>query len=296
MRTFEGVYTPLITFFDAQGNLDIRSQTRHVANLVNAGVNGLVPMASMGEFTSMEREERRAVAEAVIEEASGKAKVIVGTGAPSTRRAVELSRDAEAAGADGAMVVTPFYLRPSVEGLEAHYSALRKAIDIPIMAYNLPSFTGVELPVELTLRLAEGEVIQGLKDSSGDMTRAIQIINDMPESFSFLTGSDPLLTSVLLHGGQGGVVGSTNAFPSHAVRIFELIGKERVKEAIQLQKQLARFTQAIRIGTFPSAVKYMVEEVWGLKAYSRLPVQELTPIEKEAIFVIVSPLMASKKE
>lgn len=291
MRPFHGVYTPLITFFDEHGDLDILAQQRHVTNLVNAGVHGLVPMASMGEFTSMERKERRQVAEAVIEEASGRAKVVVGAGAPSTRQAVELSKDAERAGADAVMVVTPFYIKPSREGLREHYEAVSRAVEIPVMAYNLPSFTGVDMPADLVLEMAADDVVQGLKDSSGDLSKALQIIREMPEDFSFMTGSDPLFTSVVLHGGQGGVVGSSNAFPAEDVRLYDLLQKGRVKEAVELQMKLARFSEALSVGTFPAAAKFLVERVWGLKAHSRPPVRELTQAEKRRVLDLLNPLL-----
>ncbi len=290
MRIFQGVYTPLITFFDSQGHVDVENQQRHVANLVQAGVHGLVPLASMGEFTSMDRAERAKLAEAVIEEASGRAKVVVGTGAPSTHQAVELSKDAESAGADGVMVVTPFYIKPDRRGLRNHYESVRRAVDIPIMAYSLPSFTGVDLPADLVLELAQKGTVQGLKDSSGDLTRALQIIADMPQRFSFLTGSDPLLASVIIHGGQGGVVGSSNVYPAWAVELYSLLEKGKVNQAVELQLKLSRFTRALRIGTFPAAAKFLVEEVWGLKAHSRPPVMELTGREKKEILDIVKPL------
>lgn len=291
MRTFEGIYTPLITFFDAKYRVDTQAQQRHVSNLLNAGVAGLVPMASMGEFTSMEREERRRVAEAVIEEASGRAKVVVGTGAPSTRQAVELSKDAEAAGADGVMVITPFYIKPGREGLKSHYEAIHEAVEIPVMAYSLPSFTGVDIPVELILEMARAGTIDGLKDSSGDLSKAMHVITEMPETFSFMTGSDSLLASVVIHGGQGGVVGSSNVFPSQGVRLYDLLQKWRVEEAVDLQLSLARFVRALQVGTFPAAAKYLVQKVWGLKAHSRPPVSELSSQEKRKIMEIVAPLM-----
>ncbi len=291
MPAFEGVYTPLITFFDEQGEVDVAGQQRHVGNLVKAGVHGLVPMASMGEFTSMDREERRVVAEAVIEEASGRAKVVVGAGAPSTGEAVDLALDAEGAGADGVMVVTPFYIRPDASGLRRHYQAIRKAVEIPVMAYNLPSFTGVELPVHLVLELAREEVIHGLKDSSGDLTQAVEIVTDMPEEFSFLTGQDPLLASVLLLGGQGGVVGSTNAFPRLAVGLYRLVEQGNVPEAMEIQRQLIRFTQALRVGAFPAAAKHLVDRAWGLKAYPRPPVAPLTEEEMKRVDALVRPLL-----
>lgn len=291
MRPFTGVYTPLITFFDKRGDVDVVSQQRHVTNLVKAGVHGLIPMATMGEFTSMEREERRKVAEAVIEETSGQAKVVVGASAPSTRQAVELARDAEQAGADAVMVVTPFYIRPDLEGLRQHYEAVSKAVEIPVMAYNLPSFTGVDIPADLVLELARDGVIKGLKESGGDLAKALYIIRNMPEDFSFMTGSDALFTAVVLHGGQGGVIGSSNVFPAEDVRLYDLLQRGRVEEAVELQMKLALFTEALAVGPFPAAVKFLVEKVWGLKAYSRPPVRELNQAEKRLVLKIMEPLL-----
>ncbi len=292
MRIFEGVYTPLITFFDEDGQVDLQAQQRHVSNLLNAGVHGLVPMASMGEFTAMEREERRAVAEAVIAEASGKGKVVVGTGAPSTRQAVEFSKDAEAEGADGVMVVTPFYIKPSIDGLRRHYEAIHQAVEIPVMAYCLPSFTGVDLPSGLVLEMAEAGTIQALKDSSQDLVKGLRIIDGMPESFSFLTGTDPLFSSVVIHGGQGGIIGSSNVFPEVGVRLFDLLQRERLKEALELQRKLALFTQATELGTYPATAKYLVEKVWGLKSRCRPPAIDLTADQKQRVDEILEPLLS----
>lgn len=292
MRLFEGVYTPLVTFFDDDGEVDLRSQQRHVSNLLNAGVHGLVPMASMGEFTAMERDERRQVAEAVIEEASGRAKVVVGAGAPSTRQAVELSKDAEAAGADGVMVVTPFYIKPGVEGLRRHYEAIHRAVEIPVVAYTLPSFTGVDLPTDLVLEMADAGTVQALKDSSGDLAKGLEIIDGMPETFSYLTGSDALFSSVVIHGGQGGIIGSTNVFPEAGVTLLNLLKREMLSEAIELQMKLARFRQALDVGTFPAAAKFLVEKVWGLKSRCRPPAVDLTESQKQRVSEIMSPLLA----
>lgn len=291
MRPFEGVYTPLITFFDARGAVDMKSQTKHVSNLVKAGVHGVIPMASMGEFTAMDRQERAKMAEAVVEEVSGRAQVVVGAGAPSTQQAVELSKDAEAAGADGVMVITPFYIRPDHAGIRRHYRAIRSAVDIPVMAYNLPFFTGVDLPTEVALDLARGGTIDGVKDSSGDLAKALHIISEMPKSFSFLTGADALLAAVVLHGGQGGVLGSSNVFPKKVVRLYDLARQGRVEETTSLQLELARFGRALKIGTFPAAAKYLVERVWGLKAYCRAPVGDLTPDERHHVDELVGPLL-----
>jgi 4-hydroxy-tetrahydrodipicolinate synthase len=291
MRPFNGIYTPLLTFFDARGEVNMEGQIRHVSNLVKAGVDGVVPMASMGEFTAMDPKERAKVAEAVVEEVSGRAQVIVGTGAPSTRQAIELSRDAEKAGADGVMVINPFYIRPDEAGIRRHYEAIREAVDVPLMAYNLPFFTGVDIPTELLLDLARDGTIDGLKDSSGDLAKALHILSELPDSFSFLTGQDPLLASVVFHGGQGGVVGSSNVFPKKTVQLYDLARQGRTEEATKLQLDLSRFSRALKVGTYPAAAKYLVKRVWGAEMHSRPPVIDLTAEERLRVDEIVAPLL-----
>ncbi|MEE8231821.1 MAG: dihydrodipicolinate synthase family protein [Thermoplasmata archaeon] len=291
MRPFEGIYTPLLTFFDARGEVNMEAQIRHVANLIKAGVDGVIPMASMGEFTAMDRKERAKMAEAIVEEVSGRAQVVVGTGAPSTRQAIELSRDAEKSGADSVMVIHPFYIRPDRVGIRRHYEAIREAVDIPVMAYNLPFFTGVDIPSELILDLARDGTIDGLKDSSGDLAKALHIISELPETVSFLTGSDPLLTAVVLHGGQGGVLGSSNIFPKKVVQLYDLIRAGRTEEATKLQLDLARFSRALKVGTYPAAAKYLVKRVWGTEAHSRPPVHPLTDEERQKVDEIMAPLL-----
>ncbi len=291
MRPFEGIYTPLLTFFDARGEVNMEAQIRHVANLIKAGVDGVIPMASMGEFTAMDRKERAKMAEAIVEEVSGRAQVVVGTGAPSTRQAIELSRDAEKSGADSVMVIHPFYIRPDRVGIRRHYEAIREAVDIPVMAYNLPFFTGVDIPSELILDLARDGTIDGLKDSSGDLAKALHILSELPDTVSFLTGSDALLTSVVLHGGQGGVLGSSNVFPKKVVELYNLARQGRTEEATKLQLDLARFGRALEVGTYPAAAKYLLEKVWGTEAHSRPPVHPLTEEERHRVDEIVAPLL-----
>ena len=231
------------------------------------------------------------MAEAIVEEVSGRAQVVVGTGAPSTRQAIELSRDAEKSGADSVMVIHPFYIRPDRVGIRRHYEAIREAVDIPVMAYNLPFFTGVDIPSELILDLARDGTIDGLKDSSGDLAKALHIISELPETVSFLTGSDPLLTAVVLHGGQGGVLGSSNVFPKKVVQLYDLIRAGRTEEATKLQLDLARFSRALKVGTYPAAAKYLVKRVWGTEAHSRPPVHPLTDEERQKVDEIMAPLL-----
>lgn len=292
MPAFEGIYTPLLTFFDTEGEVDYAAQARHVTRLVQAGVHGVVPLATMGEFTSLDRGERSRLAEAVIEEVSGRAQVIVGTGAPSTREAVSLSRDAEAAGADGVMVITPFYIKPDRAGLRHHYEAVRAAVEIPVMAYHLPSFTGVELPVDLILELAQEGVVQGVKDSSGDIVRALWTLDEKPADFAFLTGADPLLASTLFLGGQGGVVGSSNVVPELAVRLYQAVGRQEMREVADLQFRLYRFTRCLGVGAFPAAAKYLVGRVADLPTGCRPPVEALTKEERRRVDELAEPLLA----
>jgi 4-hydroxy-tetrahydrodipicolinate synthase len=190
------------------------------------------------------------------------------------------------------MVIHPFYIRPDRTGIRSHYEAIRGAVDIPVMAYNLPFFTGVDVPSELILDLARDGTIDGLKDSSGDLAKALHIISELPDTVSFLTGQDPLLAAVVMHGGQGGVVGSSNIFPKKTVELYDLARQGRTEEATKLQLDLARFSRALKIGTYPAAAKYLLKRVWGTEAHSRPPVRPLTEEERREVDEIVAPLLA----
>lgn len=292
---FEGIFCPTVTFYDARGRVDVATYEKHLRNLVGAGLQGVVPMGTMGEFTLLSEDERRTLARASVEAMDGKGKVLVATGSPSTEVAVGLSRHAEDVGANAVVVVTPFYLRPSREGLRQHYEAIHRAVGLPVLAYNLPSFTGYSLENDLVVELAREGILQGLKDTEGNLAKDLALLADLPKDFSLLTGADPIFLGLALQGGSGGILGTSNFFPATVEEMYRSLREGNLPRAAEIQAGVARLSEAIGTGPFPAATKYMVERVWGYPAHLRLPVTPLSEAERSRVEAILKEFRGSWK-
>ncbi len=292
MPRLEGILCPAVTFFDARGEIDLEAFKRHLANLVERGLHGVAPIGTMGEFTLLDEDERRWLAEAAVEAVGDRGLVLIGTGSPRTDRAVDFSRHAEDVGAHGVYAITPFYLKPNRDGLRRHYEALHRAVGIPVFAYNLPSFTGYSMDNGLIVELAEEGILQGLKDSEGDLAKDIQLLTELPRDFALFTGADPLCLAVLAQGAAGGILGTSNLFPATLAELYKLARAGDVSRAAEIQAGVSRLSQAIQMGPFPAAIKYMVERVWGLRSSLRLPVTELSSDERKRVDALLEPLLA----
>ena len=293
MSRLEGIVCPPITFFNRKGAVDEASFRRHLRNLVDRGLHGVFPNGTMGEFTLLTAEERRHLAEAAVDAVGDDATVFVGTGSMRTDEAVELSRHAQDIGADAVVVVTPFYLRPTPDGLRRHFNAVHRAVSIPILAYNLPSFTGYSIAPDLVADLAEEGIIQGMKDSSGDLPANLRILARVPKDFVFFTGADPLCLAVLAEGAAGGVLGTSNFFPAKIVDLYTRARKGDLADAGAIQAGVSRLSEAIGTGPFPAATKYIVDRVWGLKSSLRLPVTGLSAPERTKVDRLLKPFLDS---
>lgn len=293
MARLEGVFCPTVTFYDAHGRIDVPAFQTHLRNLVAAGLDGVFPLGTMGEFTLLSDAERRTLAEAAVEAVDGRGKLLIGTGSPSTEAAVGLSRHAEEVGADAVVVITPFYLRPNREGLRRHYEAVREAVGIPVFAYNLPSFTGYSLENDLVVELARDGVLRGLKDSEGNLSKDLALLPDLPKDFTLLTGADPIFLGLTLQGGAGGILGTSNFFPKTVHEMYRRARDGDVRRAAEIQAGVARLSEAIRTGPFPAATKRIVSRVWGLPAHLRLPVTGLSPDEAARVDRILKPFLGA---
>ena len=248
---FHGVLPALITPFTEDGSaIDTDSLAAIVDRLVGAGVGGLVPGGSTGEFTTLTHAERRELIEATVDAARGRVPVVAGTGALSTRETVELSRHAERAGAAAVMVVPPFYDAPSWRELLAHYTAVADAIDIPIMYYNLPSATGVRLTASQLGELP----ITCLKDTGGDAVAATELIQtDGP---TLLNGADTLTFAALAAGVRAVVWGAASIVPEQCVELHRLLIDDiDLPAARELWARLWPLCQFLESQSYPAAVK-----------------------------------------
>ena len=249
--TFHGVLPALITPFTDDGSaIDTGALTALVDRVINAGVGGLVPGGSTGEFTTLTNSERRQLVEVTVEAAAGRVPVVAGTGALSTRETVELSVHAEQAGAAAVMVVPPFYDALSWRELVAHYTAVADAIDVPIMYYNLPSATGVKLTAAQLSELP----ISSLKDTGGDFAAATELIQtDGP---TLLNGWDTLTFAALAAGVSAVVWGTASIIPEQCVELHRLlIDEPDLSAARELWSRLWPLCQFLEAQSYPAAVK-----------------------------------------
>ena len=248
---FHGVLPALITPFTDDGSaIDTGALTALVDRVINAGVGGLVPGGSTGEFTTLTNGERRLLVEVTVEAAAGRVAVVAGTGALSTRETVELSVHAEQAGAAAVMVVPPFYDALSWRELVAHYTAVAEAIDVPIMYYNLPSATGVKLTAAQLSELP----ISSLKDTGGDFAAATELIQtDGP---TLLNGWDTLTFAALAAGVSAVVWGTASIIPEQCVELHRLLIDDLdLSAARELWSRLWPLCQFLEAQSYPAAVK-----------------------------------------
>ena len=216
---FRGVLPALVTPF-RDGAVDEDAFVRLVERQIAGGVHGLVPVGTTGESATLSHDEHNRVVELCVKTAAGRVPVVAGTGSNSTEEAIELTRHAKAVGADGALVVTPYYNRPSQEGMYAHYAAINEAVQIPILVYNVPTRTGIDISNETLARLAKLPNIVGIKDATGDLARASQQRLMCGEGWVMLTGDDPTALGYIAHGGHGCISVTANVAPDQVSAFF----------------------------------------------------------------------------
>lgn len=252
----KGIVAAMVTPFHDDESVDedaLRAVTRY---LIEQGIHGLFPGGSQGEFFSMNLDERRRVLEVTLDEAQGKAFVVAHVGAITTREAVALARHAQSAGADAAAAMTPFFLNPSQDELYRHFADLASSVDMPILAYNNPGRTGVELPPATAARIARDVPnFVGIKDSSGDLTQLAEYIRLCPETFRAFIGRDSLIFGALMYGAAGAVAATANVVPALAVAIYDAVMAGEFDRARELQRRLAPVRTAFGLGTFPVVIK-----------------------------------------
>ena len=225
MASFRGTFTVMVTPFDAAGAVDAPALAAFTRWQIDQGIHGLIPLGSTGEFLSLSQDERRLVAQTVIEAAAGRVPVLIGTGAEDTREVVRASREAEALGADGVMIIPPFYSTPTEDELYHHYKTVADAIGIPIMIYNNPATANVDLKPPLVARLAEIEACAYIKESTLEVTRVRDIIRLCGERMTVFGGV--LGFESFIEGAQGWVAVASNVAPGPMARLFTMVADER---------------------------------------------------------------------
>src|SRR5688572_22701832 len=238
---FSGLMPAMVTPFDERGEVDLEAAEAVVERFIEAGVSGISPLGSTGEFSHLTAEERKRFAEGVVSIVGGRVPVLVGVGAPGTREAVELARHAEGVGADGVLVVTPFYWIVGEEALFTHFAAVARAVGIPVLIYNLPMLTGVDLSPSLVARVAgECPNVVGLKDTVTEYSHTVNVLREVKPGrpdFSVLAGFEDLILPSVLAGGDGSICGLANVAPELFVGMVRCAQNGELEEAVQMHRR-----------------------------------------------------------
>ncbi len=281
---FRGSFPALITPMTESGAIDEAAMRRFVDWQIEQGSNGLVAVGTTGESPTLDHGEHKAVVELVIEQAKGRVPVIAGTGSNSTAEAIDLTRHAEEAGADAALVVVPYYNKPTQAGLYAHFRAVAEATSLPVFIYNVPGRTVADISNETIVRLARDcPNIIGIKDATGDLNRVSLLRLELGEDFVQLSGEDGTALGFNAHGGVGCISVTANVAPALCAEFQAATLAGDFTKARQLQDRLMPLHRAMFVETSPGPVKYAVSLLGFCTPFARLPMVEIAESSKEAV-------------
>lgn len=294
MRTkFTGCGTALVTPFDASGRVDENAVRLLTRRQVEAGVHFLVPCGTTGETPTLNEAERIRVVELVVEEAAGRVPVLAGAGGYNTHEVVHAAAAMRAAGADGLLSVTPYYNKPTPEGLYQHYRAIAEAARLPVIVYNVPGRTGVNVDPATIARLASIPGIVGVKEASGNMSQICEVRRVVPESFLVLSGDDALTLPVMSIGGRGIVSVASNGFPAEMARMVELAEAGDYNNARRLHAALMPFMTVNFIEANPIPIKAAMAMLGLLEEHYRLPMVPPLDASRARIAATVSSVQSA---
>jgi 4-hydroxy-tetrahydrodipicolinate synthase len=286
----KGIIPAMVTPFTSDGKINVGALRKLTNYLIDGGVHGLFPVGSQGEFYALTFDEKKTVIETVVEETRGRVPVYAGTGAITTREAIALTRMAEAAGVSAASVLTPYFIHPNENELFEFYSAVAKSTRLPLLLYNNPGRTGVNISANFVVRASKIENIVGVKDSSGDLTLTAEYIRRTDKGFSVLAGRDTLIYGTLCYGGKGSIAATANVAPKILVEIYEAFMAGDMKRSLEAQFRLAPLRLAFDLGTFPVVIKEALNLLGIDAGVGIAPVGGIKPEAKEELKKILKEM------
>ena len=272
---FKGVFVAIVTPFKNR-EIDEKALRGLIDFQIEGGVDGIVPCGTTGESATLNHEEHDQVIRIAVDACKGKASVLAGTGSNSTQEAIQLSRNAKNAGADGLLQITPYYNKPNQEGLYHHFSSIADAVDLPIVLYNVPSRTSVNMVPETVVRLAKIKNIVGTKEASGSLQAISKIIDNCGKDFTVLSGDDPLLWPILAIGGKGVISVTANILPAKVAALCKAAAIGDIAEARSLHYELMDINDSLFIDTNPIPVKAALHLMGKIENELRGPLIELS--------------------
>jgi 4-hydroxy-tetrahydrodipicolinate synthase len=282
MSTFTGVITALVTPL-RNGAVDEDALRRHVNEQIAAGIDGLVPVGTTGESPTLDHDEHLRVVKIVIEEAKKRVPVIAGTGANSTREAIELSKAALALGADGMLQVTPYYNKPTQDGLYRHFKAIVEAAPLPTILYNVPGRTGCDLLPETVARLCDLPQVVGIKEATGNLQRASQIISRVGDRLVVLSGDDATALALFCVGGRGVISVVSNVAAAEFAGMWDAYAAGDLKKARELHYKTFPLSEGLFIEANPIPVKTAMAMMGKIADEIRPPLYPMTGANREKV-------------
>ncbi|HEX8255344.1 MAG TPA: 4-hydroxy-tetrahydrodipicolinate synthase [Thermoanaerobaculia bacterium] len=274
---FHGTYTALVTPF-RDGELDLAAYERLIEAQIAGGITGIVAAGTTGETPTLTHDERDQIVRLAVEIARGRCQVLAGTGSNSTRAAIDYTREAEKAGVDGLLIVAPYYNKPSQEGLFRHFSAIARETRLPIMLYNIPGRTGIDIAAGTVERLAaECSNIVSIKEASGSVDRVAELRARMPDAFTILSGDDGLTLPFMSVGAVGVVSVASNLLPSEVCALVRAFENGDVQAAGRMHRRLQGLFKDLFIEPNPVPVKTALAWRGMMSREVRLPLCEMTP-------------------
>ena len=288
---FEGTYVAMVTPFDNKGDIDEEGFRSNINYLIDKGVNGLVGAGTTGESATITHDEHKKIIEILVDEVDGRVETIAGTGSNSTSEALDLTKFAQDVGVDAALVITPYYNKPQQHALVNHYGAIGEC-DIPIIAYNVPSRTGINMDVETIVEIAKIENIDAVKEASGSVDKVSDIYNGLlaeglEDDFNILSGEDSLTLPIMAVGGTGVISASANIDAKRMVLMVDSILNDDYDRAFELHNDMLELIRALFIESNPVPVKTAMN-LMGLPAGALR--QPLAPMKEENLEVLKKAL------
>lgn len=274
---FEGAHTALVTPFNEKGMIDPDAYRKLIDKQFDNGIKGIVPVGTTGESATLSTEEHQLVIEMAVKQAGKRGLVIAGTGSNSTREAIDLTQSAELAGADAALLVTPYYNKPSQEGLFQHYRAIAQSTELPLMLYSIPGRCHIQIDVETVVRLAEFPNIRAIKEAGGVTERVVQLRAALPPEFEILSGDDVLTVDFMKAGAVGVVSVASNLIPGAMADLTRAMLEGRVADAEAIHEMYADlFSAFLKLDTNPVPIKAALGLTGECRPRLRLPMVEMS--------------------
>ncbi len=280
---FKGSIVALITPMRHDGSIDEKACARLVDWQIDQGTTAVVPMGTTGESPTLNHDEHKRVVEIAIEVAKGRVPVIAGAGSNSTEEAIALTRHAQKAGAAAALIVTPYYNKPTQEGLYLHFTAIAESVDLPIIIYNIPPRSVVDMSVETMARLARHKNIIGVKDATANLARPLHTRRACGAGFCQLSGEDHTALAFLAAGGDGCISVTANVAPRLCSEMHSAWQEGRINDAIDIQDRLVPLHDALFVETSPGPVKFAASLLGKTEAVCRLPLAPVAAATAERV-------------